>query len=88
MANDYGWEDYDLWCRFYKLGLRGVFVPELLCEYRKHRKSMTNAGTTENFDTLTAEMALRYPEIFNADHDRNTTASDVSDPTERRGRRN
>ena len=72
LANDCGWEDYDLWCRFYKLGLRGVFVPELLCEYRKHRKSMTKVGTTENFDTLVAEMALRYPEIFNADHDRNT----------------
>jgi glycosyltransferase involved in cell wall biosynthesis len=69
LANDYGWEDYDLWCRFYKLGLRGVFVPELLCEYRRHEKSMTNISTRKNFDTLFAEMALRYPEIVNAGQD-------------------
>ena len=24
LADDHGWEDYDLWCRFFTLGLRGV----------------------------------------------------------------
>ena len=65
MADDHGWEDYDLWCRFFTLGMRGVFVPELLCEYRRHGQSMTNARTKHNLDPLVAEMALRYPEIFN-----------------------
>src|SRR5215472_14596808 len=33
LADDHGLEDYDLWCRFAELGLAGVFVPELICEY-------------------------------------------------------
>jgi glycosyltransferase involved in cell wall biosynthesis len=64
LADEHGWEDYDLWCRFLTLGLRGVFVPELLCEYRRHGTSMTSSRTVNNLPSLTAEMALRYPEIF------------------------
>jgi glycosyltransferase involved in cell wall biosynthesis len=64
LADDHGWEDYDLWCRFFTLGIRGVFVPELLCEYRRHGRSMLNSRTNANSDALTAEMALRFPEIF------------------------
>lgn len=65
LADDHGWEDYDLWCRFFMLGLRGVFLPELLCEYRRHGRSMLQMRTNTNLDALYAEMALRYPEIFN-----------------------
>ena len=39
IGDDHGLEDYDLWCRFYTLGFRGVFVPELLCDYRRHGMS-------------------------------------------------
>lgn len=61
-----GWEDYDLWCRFYTMGMRGVFVPELLCDYRMHGTSMLNT-TTRSFHTeLVAEFALRYPSIFSS----------------------
>ena len=64
LADDHGWEDYDLWCRFFSLGLRGLFVPELLCEYRMHDSSRSNLHTNKNFSSLEAEMALRYPDIF------------------------
>jgi hypothetical protein len=45
--------------------MRGVFLPELLCEYRRHDRSMTDTRARKNMDSLQAEMALRYPEIFN-----------------------
>ena len=64
LADDHAWEDYDLWCRFFTLGMRGVFVPELLCEYRWHGESRTRTQTS-NASAAAAEMALRYPEIFN-----------------------
>ncbi len=64
LADDHGWEDFDLWCRFATLGFRGVFVPELLCEYRKHGSSMLNTRTNRNHRELMAEMTLRYPSIF------------------------
>jgi hypothetical protein len=54
-------EDYDLWCRFAELGLRGVFLPELLCEYRVHGSSRTY--TTQKYDTVMAEMSLRHPRV-------------------------
>jgi glycosyltransferase involved in cell wall biosynthesis len=65
LADDHGWEDYDLWCSFFTLGMRGVFLPELLCEYRRHTRSMTHTRSRKNMDSLAAEMALRHPEIFN-----------------------
>jgi glycosyltransferase involved in cell wall biosynthesis len=65
LADDHGWEDYDLWCRFFTLGLSGVFIPELLCEYRRHGESMLNTRTNLNAAQLTAEMKMRHPDIFN-----------------------
>jgi hypothetical protein len=59
-----GWEDYDLWCRFYNMGALGVFVPELLCEYRTHKSSMVNTITRSFHTELVAEIALKYPSIF------------------------
>lgn len=64
LADDHGWEDYDLWCRFFTIGLRGIFVPELLCECRQHAASMLNRQTNKYHSSLMAEMALRYPQIF------------------------
>jgi hypothetical protein len=65
VGDDHGLEDYDLWCRFYTLGLRGVFVPELLCEYRRHGMSRQDTTANINLDTLLPQIALRYPNIFN-----------------------
>ncbi len=67
LGDDHGLEDYDLWCRFFTLGLRGVFVPELLCEYRRHGRSRQDTSANKNLETLVPQMALRYPEIFNSE---------------------
>lgn len=64
LADDHGWEDYDLWCRFAEMGLDGVFLPELLCEYRVHHASMLRTRTNLNSIPLMLEMAIRHPAIF------------------------
>jgi glycosyltransferase involved in cell wall biosynthesis len=64
LANDYGWEDYDLWCRFAELGYSGVFLPEILGDYRVHNSSMLRAQTTNYTETLMAELTIRHPSIF------------------------
>jgi glycosyltransferase involved in cell wall biosynthesis len=56
-----GWEDYDLWCRFAQLGFEGVFLPELLCDYRVHGTSMLRSRTNSHYEPLMMEMALRHP---------------------------
>jgi hypothetical protein len=62
-AVEEGWEDYDLWCRLATRDFRGVFLPEILCEYRMHGASMINR-TNLQAGELTAEMTLRHPKIF------------------------
>ena len=64
LANEHGWEDYDLWCRFARLGYEGVFLPEILGEYRVHGNSMLRAQTNKNTTLLMAELTMRHPEIF------------------------
>jgi GT2 family glycosyltransferase len=63
-AVEQGWEDYDLWCRFAELGFEGVFLPELLCEYRVHGTSMLRNHTNNNYTALKVEMRLRHPKLF------------------------
>lgn len=69
LADDHGWEDYDLWCRFAAAGVEGVFLPEVLCDYRVHGTSMLRTRTNQYFDALMAEMALRHPSLFNVPDD-------------------
>jgi len=64
LADSHGWEDYDLWCRFAELGLQGVFLPELLCDYRVHGASMLRTRTNIHYEALMAEMRLRHPGLF------------------------
>ena len=75
LADDHGWEDYDLWCSFAELGLNGVFLPEALCDYRVHAASMLRSRTNQNFDALMAEMAMRHPALFSPD------ATDPDEPS-------
>ena len=49
-----GWEDYDFWCRCAEAGLGGELVPEILCRYRVHSKSMRRSST----DTLRKHLEL------------------------------
>jgi glycosyltransferase involved in cell wall biosynthesis len=43
----YGWDDYDLYLTLAGAGLRGEFVPQILCRYRDHARSMVR--TTNRF---------------------------------------
>ena len=58
---DYGWEDYDLWCRFVEAGLTGVYVPELLCRYHVRMESMVRTDTTRERNRLVHAMMARHP---------------------------
>jgi glycosyltransferase involved in cell wall biosynthesis len=63
-ALEEGWEDFDLWCRFAELGYRGVYLPEILCEYRVHEQSMLRTRTDLRQRSLGLELALRHPHIL------------------------
>ncbi len=59
----HGWEDFDLWCHFAELGLRGLLVPEILCRYTLSEGSMisiTNLDSSEAW-ALLAEL---YPAVL------------------------
>ncbi len=56
-----GWEDYDFWCKFIEQGYFAVFVPEILCRYRRHGTSMLRTETARSYDALFTEMTFRHP---------------------------
>jgi glycosyltransferase involved in cell wall biosynthesis len=58
---DYGWEDYDLWCKFVEAGLKGVYVPEPLCRYRVHLGSMRHTDTASERVRLVHSMMAAHP---------------------------
>jgi glycosyltransferase involved in cell wall biosynthesis/SAM-dependent methyltransferase len=43
----YGWEDYDFWCKCVEHGLWGQHIPEVLAEYRVHAASMLRTSTDQ-----------------------------------------
>ena len=86
LADDHGLEDYDLWCRFAELGLEGVFVPELICEYRVHAASMVRTRSIPNILALNAELALRHPSIFYPHGAESAAATGTRRATEGAGR--
>jgi SAM-dependent methyltransferase len=59
----FGWEDYDFWCRFAEQGLRGIWVKEVCAEYRVHAQSMLRTTTEhpENKRLLLDDMKQRHP---------------------------
>jgi glycosyltransferase involved in cell wall biosynthesis len=59
----YGWEDYDFWCRLAEWGEFGVQVPEVLADYRVHRQSMLHTTTEvrDHKNDLVADMKRRHP---------------------------
>lgn len=79
LANDRGWEDYELWCRFAELQYSGVFLPEILGEYRVHKTSMLRTETNNHIRSIRAEIELRHPKLFHggdgAPDTRHTTQS-------------
>ncbi|MCK0198405.1 glycosyltransferase [Ancylobacter sp. 6x-1] len=81
----FGWEDYDLWCRFAELGLAGEWVPEVLADYRVHAASMLRQQTTvtQNYMTLMRDFERRHPWVGLVDRPASLmpiTASAVAKP--------
>lgn len=62
----FGWEDFDLWCKFAERGLYGHHLPEVLALYRVHGASMLKTVTDidANKRRLIAEMRARHPWIL------------------------
>ncbi len=59
-----GWEDYDFWLKFVEHGISAAYVPEILCRYRQHPKSMMKTETDATRETKRAiliQMLLRHP---------------------------
>lgn len=52
----FGWEDYDLWLRIAEENLRVSFLPNVLCLYRHHERSMTK--TTNLFEGQLVERMI------------------------------
>ncbi|WP_013323093.1 glycosyltransferase family 2 protein [Gloeothece verrucosa] len=57
----YGWEDYDLWCKFSEKNFYGVLVPEILVRYRVHPESMTKTITQQKLTLIFQELKQRHP---------------------------
>ena len=64
MPNRYGWEDYDLWCSFVDRGLKGCYVPQILCRYRVHGASMirtqTNPFVSDNLAAVREDLKAHH----------------------------
>jgi len=58
-----GWEDYDLWLKFSEAGLLVHRLPEILCRYRKHHRSMlvSETNAADKIDQLHDNMRLHHP---------------------------
>jgi glycosyltransferase involved in cell wall biosynthesis len=59
----YGWEDFDLWCRLAERGHFGVNVPDVLADYRVHKGSMLHTMTEirDHKNDLVADLKRRHP---------------------------
>jgi glycosyltransferase involved in cell wall biosynthesis len=58
----FGWEDYEMWLRFAAHRFSVGFVPNILCFYRHHEKSMSN--TTNLFEAeLVRVLQERYQSL-------------------------
>jgi glycosyltransferase involved in cell wall biosynthesis len=59
----YGWEDYDFWCRLAEYGEYGVQVADVLADYRVHRQSMLHTTTEvrDHKNELIADLTRRHP---------------------------
>jgi GT2 family glycosyltransferase/glycosyltransferase involved in cell wall biosynthesis len=58
----YGWEDFDFWCRLAEHGQFGVNVPEVLADYRVHAASMLHTMTEirDHKNDLVADLKRRH----------------------------
>ena len=61
----YGWEDYDLFCRFAEAGCRGVFVDKIVASYRVSDTSMLALSNISVSAAFTA-LKERCPRLMSA----------------------
>jgi glycosyltransferase involved in cell wall biosynthesis len=59
----YGWEDYDLWCKFAERGMRAAHVREIVARYRVSPGSMINLTDLDQ-ETPLALLRERHPRLF------------------------
>ncbi len=67
MPDNFGWEDYDLWCSMVDRGYRGCYVPKILCRYRVRGFSMLNSLTNkyleQNYSKILKFFQKNHPNI-------------------------
>jgi glycosyltransferase involved in cell wall biosynthesis len=56
-----GLEDYDFWCKFVDMGLKAIYIPEILCRYRIHGSSMSRTAMAAAEERLKVRMTMRHP---------------------------
>lgn len=57
----YGWEDFELWCKFAEKNYYGILVPEILARYRVHFDSFLQSQTNPKLKFVAEEMIQRHP---------------------------
>ncbi len=60
---DWGFEDWDLWCRVAESGGHGTWVPEIVARYRLRPGSMSAGLQLSRLGPL-ADMLERHPELL------------------------
>lgn len=58
---EFGWEDYDFWCKLINAGFYGVLCPRILSRYTIHEMSMIHNYTTPNARALQRSLKKRHP---------------------------
>ena len=56
-----GLEDYDFWCKFVDMGMKAIYIPEILCRYRVHGSSMSRTDMAAAEERLKVKMTMRHP---------------------------
>ena len=59
-----GWEDYDLWIKTALHSGNGIFVPQILSEYRVHSQSRTFKTQNPNCDYMMKALREEYPKFW------------------------
>lgn len=58
---EFGWEDYDFWCKLTEAGYYGIQCSSILGVYRSHQASMSNCFTNSNWLFLSRTLQYRHP---------------------------
>ena len=59
-----GWEDYDLWIRMARSGMRAIHVPQILAEYDRHEGSFTSAFVKDDIPGHILYLHQKHHDFF------------------------